>query len=378
MDVIGAIGAINALFLALLLGKRKNKSVNDKVLIAWIINFTLYFGFYFVFERYVDSLGSFWLVLLGSSLLSHPVFLLIYSISLTKKNFVFDFKTASNFLVVVIWIISIIPFMFLHLEEQKNVVYNKQAISYEMFLPMMIQLCAELFFFIRTIIILVQHQVNIKKEFSYYDKINLSWLKLLTYLYIVILVSEVVGYTLVSSKILNIKVMDDLHMVVRMLLFFYMVYHGIKQRLVYVEEKTTLEKKSKRTAKHSKSVSTENIQNNQSENNVMIEKLKKMMLEEKLFLKPELSLGETANRLGIHAHQLTKLLNIQLNKNFFEFVNEYRVDEFKRLVSNPINKHISLLGLAMDSGFNSKATFNRFFKNSTGITPSEFRDNYKF
>lgn len=379
MDVFGAIGAINALLLALLLGKKKSKTVSDKVLIAWILNFSLYFGCYFLFEHYMNSLSSMWLLVLGASLLSHPVFLFIYSISLSKKNFVFNITVVSNFLVVILWMISLIPFLLLTTEEQKNMVYDKQAISYEMFLPMMIQLSVELFYFIRSLIVLVQHQNNIEQEFSYHAKINLSWLKILTYLYIVILISNVVGYTLVSSKILNIKLMDDLLMVVRMLLFFYMVYHGVKQKLVYsTEDYISSPKTKKPEISKPEPNNSGSAPEMQAEYTETVERLKKIMLNDKLFLDPELSLGETANKLGIHAHQLSKLLNIQLNKNFFEFVNEYRVNEFKRLVSNPINKHISLLGLAMDAGFNSKATFNRFFKNSTGLTPSEFRNSYKF
>ena len=378
MDILGAIGAINALLLALLLGKKKSKTVNDKVLIAWILNFSLYFGYYFLFEHYMNSLSSIWLLVLGASLLSHPVFLFIYSISISKKNFVFNRKVASNFLVVIIWMISLIPFLLMTTEEQKNMVYDKQFISYEMFLPMMIQLCVELFFFIRTLIVLVQHQSKIEQEFSYHLKINLSWLKLLTYMYIVILISNVVGYTLVSSRILNIKVMDDLLMVVRMLLFFYMVYHGFKQKLVYNTEDFISSPKTKNPEiSMPKPNNSESSQEMQSEYTETVERLKKIMHDDKLFLKQDLSLGETANKLGIHAHQLSKLLKVQLNKNFFEFVNEYRVDEFKRLAINPVNKHISLLGLAMDAGFNSKATFNRFFKKSTGLTPSEFLDSYK-
>jgi AraC-like DNA-binding protein len=102
------------------------------------------------------------------------------------------------------------------------------------------------------------------------------------------------------------------------------------------------------------------------------------MENEKLYLDPELHITSVAIHMKMHTHQLSKLINIKLQKNFFEFVNEYRVKEFKKLVANPRNKHISLLGLAMDAGFNSKASFNRIFKNSTGLTPSEFKANFEF
>ena len=53
-------------------------------------------------------------------------------------------------------------------------------------------------------------------------------------------------------------------------------------------------------------------------------------------------------------------------------MNEYRVEEFKRQIQNPQNKHLTLLAVALDCGFNSKSTFNRAFKNATGTTPKEF------
>jgi len=379
MDVLGAIGALNALLLALLLLRKKNKTAKDKVLIAWVLNFFLYLGFYFLFERYPERISILWLPVWGSTLIAHPVFLFIYSLSLSKKSFVFNIKVLINFLAVILWLISFIPYLLLTPEEQHKLIFDKQSISYELFLPMMTQLCVELFFFIRTLIVLIQHQNKIEQEFSYYAKINLSWLKLLTYLYIVILLSNVVGYSLVSSKVLNAKAMDDMMMVVRMLLFFYLIYHGFKQRLIYEPDGKNILARTKRPG------DTQGLPSNAEQtpvhgtyDNETIERLRTIMVDEKLYLEQELSLGETAYKLGIHAHQLSKLINNQLQKNFFEFVNEYRVDEFKRLVINPENKHISLLGLAMDAGFNSKATFNRFFKNSTGLTPSEFRARYKF
>lgn len=173
--------------------------------------------------------------------------------------------------------------------------------------------------------------------------------------------------------------MDDLLMVVRFLLFFYLIYHGYKQRLIYKTDiKNNFHKNDKPTNVKPEPSNTDIALVHGLEYNETIEKLRAIMVDQKLYLDQELSLGSVANKLGIHSHQLSKILNIQLRKNFYEYVNEYRVDEFKRLAVNPKNKHISLLGLAMDAGFNSKATFNRFFKKSTGLTPSEFQEHYKF
>jgi AraC-like DNA-binding protein len=76
--------------------------------------------------------------------------------------------------------------------------------------------------------------------------------------------------------------------------------------------------------------------------------------------------------LELYPNQLSWLINENLGKNFSEFINHYRVETFKRISKDPKNSHITLLGLAYDSGFNSKTVFNTFFKKETGMTPNQF------
>ena len=79
-----------------------------------------------------------------------------------------------------------------------------------------------------------------------------------------------------------------------------------------------------------------------------------------------------AAKLGVHPNYLSQVINQRENKNFYDFVNTYRVAEFKRLISMPRNQHLTLLSVAFDCGFNSKSSFNRYFKKATGQTPSEY------
>ena len=65
-------------------------------------------------------------------------------------------------------------------------------------------------------------------------------------------------------------------------------------------------------------------------------------------------------------------LNDQVGKNFNEFVNDYRIKTFQEKVLDPTNKHLTILGIAYESGFNSKSVFNDFFKKSTGMTPKQW------
>ena len=101
-------------------------------------------------------------------------------------------------------------------------------------------------------------------------------------------------------------------------------------------------------------------------------RLKHFMQENQPWLNPELSLRSLAKQISIHPNQLSWLLNENIGKNFNEYINHYRVNTFKQLSSDPKNKEFTVIGLAYDSGFNSKTVFNTYFKKETGLTPKEY------
>ena len=98
------------------------------------------------------------------------------------------------------------------------------------------------------------------------------------------------------------------------------------------------------------------------------------MNNEKPYLNPKLSLQELAENLNISRHQLSALINEKQKINFYEFINTYRVNEMKRLMTDPKKQHLKMVSLAYESGFNSKASFNRIFKQLTRQTPTEFKE----
>lgn len=99
--------------------------------------------------------------------------------------------------------------------------------------------------------------------------------------------------------------------------------------------------------------------------------LNQIMSEEKPFLIHSLTLDQLAKRVGISPRALSNLINRHFEKSFFEFINHYRVEEAKRLLRCAQDN--SILDTMLDSGFSSKAAFNRFFKKYVGKTPSEYR-----
>ncbi len=102
------------------------------------------------------------------------------------------------------------------------------------------------------------------------------------------------------------------------------------------------------------------------------EKLSAFMQENRPWLDPDLTLSQLAQLTGMNVSQLSYLVNAGFGKNFNDFINAFRVEEVKRKMNAPDTAHLSLLGVAFECGFNSKATFNRAFKKATGVAPSAF------
>lgn len=103
------------------------------------------------------------------------------------------------------------------------------------------------------------------------------------------------------------------------------------------------------------------------------DRLLAFMKEEKPYLDCNLTIEDLANSLGIPRHHLTEVINKHLNKNFYEFVNSFRLDEVKQLLVDPTKNHITIVGIAFEAGFSSKTTFNTLFRKETGQTPSAYR-----
>ncbi|MBS1525723.1 MAG: ABC transporter permease [Bacteroidetes bacterium] len=101
--------------------------------------------------------------------------------------------------------------------------------------------------------------------------------------------------------------------------------------------------------------------------------LKKAVHQNRYYEDPELTLSSLGEKLGLHTHELSRVLNTVLKKSFNDFINEYRVKDVIRKMQDPAYDNITLLGMAYDSGFNSQSSFHRIFKELTGKTPAEYK-----
>ncbi|HVW96040.1 MAG TPA: ABC transporter permease [Mucilaginibacter sp.] len=105
--------------------------------------------------------------------------------------------------------------------------------------------------------------------------------------------------------------------------------------------------------------------------------LKKAMKSGRYYQDPDLGLGMLAGKLGLSTHELSRIINTVFKKSFNDFINEYRVADVMQKIQDPAYDHITLLGIAFESGFNSKTTFNRTFRQITGQSPAEYKNQLK-
>lgn len=105
---------------------------------------------------------------------------------------------------------------------------------------------------------------------------------------------------------------------------------------------------------------------------IRMEELTTLLNQQKPYLVPELTLSQLAYMMRLNSGILSRVINVGYNLNFNDFINGYRIKEVLWKIDDQQHKKITLLGIALDSGFNSKATFNRAFKKQTGKTPLEY------
>ena len=101
--------------------------------------------------------------------------------------------------------------------------------------------------------------------------------------------------------------------------------------------------------------------------------LKRAQVQSHFYLDPEISIQSLAQQINVPAHHLSHVLNAELGCNFFTYINQLRVEHVKQALSDPARDAETILTIAFDAGFNNKTSFNRVFKEQTGMTPSQFR-----
>ncbi len=236
-------------------------------------------------------------------------------------------------------------------------------------LATVIQLGLYLFFSIRC---LLRHAKTIRDEFSDIEKINLDWLRYLliglSAIYLILLGDQF------FPDLLGMNILGDLTTVVAVVLIYAMGYLGLRQPAIFTQsysprsaQTETVPEEAQMERKYQKSGL------DRETSRVFLQELTQYMQTRKPYLDGDLALPQLAQQLGISANYLSQIINEQLQVNFYDFVNSYRVEAAKSLINIPSQEKLNILNIALDSGFNSKSAFYTAFKKATSMTPTQYR-----
>lgn len=210
-----------------------------------------------------------------------------------------------------------------------------------------------------------KHQRKIQQFSSNTEGIDLNWLEYIILVLFMVNIIYVIYNLFYDPKSLNFFINT-----VFLLVIYLVGYYSLKQKEIYPleekqrEELITIDEVSDPEEVKKKLISDEELSKIKTA-------LEDLMEVEKPYLESELNLIRLAEMLSVSTHHLSYVINTGFEKNFFQYVNEFRVEHAKILLKE--NTKLSILGIAYESGFNSKTSFNTTFKKLTGQTPSEFK-----
>jgi AraC-like DNA-binding protein len=256
----------------------------------------------------------------------------------------------------------------------KNWVWHGyQTIAYNYDYYILIENTISIIYLVISLKIIYAHQRRIKLHFSQTNFRSLEWLKKLCFGGISLILLDT-GTTVYEEAFGNLSWNVGYVTIVSLCLFlFYFSFYTLKQRKVIVpsflfEIEEAIQNTPTLTAEriYLKKLKNEEIHNSK-------ERLLNIMSKQKFFLKPDLILPDIAKELKLTDKQPTELLKLELNTNFYDFVNQYRVEEVKTKINSGKFENFTLLAIGTESGFQSKSSFNRVFKKITGMSPSEYK-----
>ncbi|MDO6427680.1 helix-turn-helix transcriptional regulator [Thalassotalea sp. 1_MG-2023] len=219
--------------------------------------------------------------------------------------------------------------------------------------------------------LLADYKTLIFEQLSFNEKISLTWLKAITSGIAIIWCLLII--TLLTGELFSDKLPIALHVISALLVISLNIF-GLQQINIFKKLRIDIHDLVDNKATNVKNKKYQRSSLNSELAETLCQSTLKFMEREKPYLNNELSLSSLAEALDLSPHNLSQIINQETNKNFFEFINSYRVQFAKQLL---LNCNDTVLKIAMDSGFNSKTTFYNAFKKDTSMSPSEYRQRNK-
>ncbi len=374
IEVILKLGGLQAFFLGVVLLKRNPRTISNKLLAVLILALGLSCFFYSFnnldfYLNYPHLIRIDW----GIPLLFGPL-IYLYTLSLTNSSKKWSNNHYVHFIPYLANLVILAPFFLGSSEDKIQVLdYFTAAITngtdhyyyYNFILRIAISIIG-LSYSIASINLVKTYTDNLLNEYSDIQKIKLDWLRLLLFYYLFLsIIFIVISFLIFGDRYLQLD-----YNVYYFILVFVLIYALSYKALSHpqIVALSLVDKKDHITPK-----STTKLKPSSNKSHF----INRYMEESKPFLNGELTASMLADDLHISRHQLSEVLNEEIGNNFYDFINLYRIEEFKSRVQLPENDHLTLLAIALDSGFNSKTSFNTVFKKSTGKTPSQFRKGLK-
>jgi AraC-like DNA-binding protein len=219
----------------------------------------------------------------------------------------------------------------------------------------------------------------LKLGYSTIDLVDLRWLTRFSWVYMLSIVATFVLFLSQNIGWLPFQIQEVFGVVYGLLVasVFYLNYQGIQHYTLAQLYATRPVPEGNAAATSSGFVEpllTEvskplNAEEQQLEANILA-----LISSKKLYLAPKFNLEDLAILLGENRHKVSRIINAEAGRTFYDLINGYRVEHLKALLNDPKNSQYTILALGLDSGFNSKASLNRIFKSITGLTPREYLD----
>lgn len=367
------IGLAQSLFVAFVFLTKKNKMAADWILTSWL----LAIGFRMLVLIIEIEHGEFFDAQFSVGLvpLTFGPFLYLYTKSLILNTQSLKIKEYLHFVPFVA--LTLLYFIFFQdkLSFQSGyLLFRNDGFTLARIVYGLIFVSSVFYYSTATLYMINKYRRVKFDSFSYFSSNNmLNWLYFLSAFFLAMyLFFTAMGlYNIfVQTKLFEIEYFSDLSLVI---LTFSVSYFGIKQNYLFnksirVDEDDLNESEEPQKEKYKNSTLSDDLKTE------YIQTILDFMDSERPHLNPELTIQDLSKQMNITRHHLTEILNNDLGKNFFNFVNEYRVEEVKKRLLNPKFEHLTIVAIAFDSGFNSKSTFNSIFKQQTGNTPSKWRD----
>lgn len=357
------------LLIFILLVMDKNKKANIFFAAFLFILSTNFFSF-FLFKYKIKILSTVFasLSLPGISIIG--VFLYFYALSITGLLEKFKPRHLLHFTIYFMSLLFFLTVIHKTSGEPEPPVSIKNAI----FIMMTIGLVNSILYIFYTMTILHRYYHKIENYYSDLEMMNLGWLGRIIPLSFLTLIIWCIGFWFAYLGIIpKSHIVIGFTIVMLTIIIFVTAYKIINQPEIFRQNiemvhETEDPEDSAGTEKYARQSIDDRMQDE------YLEKLNFYMYEQKPYLDENITIKDLAEELEIPSHHLSIVINNRLNKNFYTFINEYRIKESQQILKDPGNSDASILSIAFKSGFNSKSTFNTTFKKITGLTPTEYRE----